>query len=334
MCGVDHHVCTLADFAGNLNANPASIFDDVATPVIDGLGATTRLNRFIDHYADPEGNPAEPLPAFDTTASLQICQAGNTEPGQRFTTASSNFDLLAPNTLTVDITANQTTTSTVPVNTHAASADPLTNLAGNGGRCPAHAGPNSVAPEPGVASYTSDALAGPATMIGSTEVAVNFALASGMTDGLQLDARLYDVAPDGSAKMVDRGPRRLTDDDVNDGVIEFDLHGNGWRFLTGHRVRVELTQDDEGFVKRTDVPSSLALSHVVLEVPTIEASTTAGGGADPKPPSQSPSTPPSSSSPTATTPTMTPTKKCKTKKKSKKGIAAAKCKKKKKKKKK
>jgi dienelactone hydrolase len=329
LCLPDRRVCQLADYpGGNLNADPPNL---VAGPA--GTGVTTRLNKFIDNYALPAGGfgavPANVTP--DVTASLQICDAANPEPGERITTdpASSNFDALAPNTLTVNITGNQTTTSTVPGNSHATAADPLGNLLFNGGRCPSHAGPNSVAPEVGVASYTSDALAGPATMIGSTRVTVDFDLTGGTTDGLQLNARLYDVAPDGSAKMVDRGPRRITPEEEIGGQVVFDLHGNGWRFPTGHRVRVELAQDDEPFVKRTDVPSSMTLSHLNLVIPTVEASTTAGGTADPKPSvPQNPSTPASSSSPAPSTPRT----KCKTKKKGKKGLAAAKCKKKKKKK--
>ena len=37
------------------------------------LGATGRLNRFIDHYARPPENTDEPKPAQDVTASLQVC---------------------------------------------------------------------------------------------------------------------------------------------------------------------------------------------------------------------------------------------------------------------
>ena len=50
ICGADHHVCTFADYpGGNVNATPTGL---VRT------GATTRLNRFIDHYAQPPGNPS------------------------------------------------------------------------------------------------------------------------------------------------------------------------------------------------------------------------------------------------------------------------------------
>ena len=49
ICGADHHVCTFADYpGGDVNATPTGL---VRT------GATTRLNRFIDHYAQPPGQP-------------------------------------------------------------------------------------------------------------------------------------------------------------------------------------------------------------------------------------------------------------------------------------
>ena len=123
LCGADHHVCTFADYAGgNVNATPAAL---VRT------GATTRLNRFIDHYAQPPGNPSEPQPAFNVTASLQVCpqNAGSQpadEPGETFTAGS--FAALAPNTLRIDMSGAQTTTSLAAPNPHAVNADPVAQL--------------------------------------------------------------------------------------------------------------------------------------------------------------------------------------------------------------
>src|SRR5207249_4485621 len=86
ICGADHHVCTLADYpGGDVNATP---------PTLVRTGVHTRLNRFIDHYAQPPGDPAQPAPAFDVTASLQICPQNASaaypanEPGPTFTAGS------------------------------------------------------------------------------------------------------------------------------------------------------------------------------------------------------------------------------------------------------
>ena len=75
-------------------------------------------------------------------------------------------------------------------------------------------------------------------MIGATQVTVDYQAST--AQGVQLNARLYDVLPDGTPVMVDRGPTG----GERDGPATFELHGNGWRFEPGHRIRIELTQDD------------------------------------------------------------------------------------------
>src|SRR5207237_1089672 len=74
--------------------------------------------------------------------------------------------------------------------------------------------------------------------------------------GLELNARLYDVFPNGTAVLVDRGPRRISPDEAASGVVTYQLHGNGWRFPAGHRIRLELAQDDDPYLKRSAVPWS------------------------------------------------------------------------------
>jgi hypothetical protein len=65
ICGADRHVCRFADYpGGDLNASPTGLAR---------TGVTTRLNRFIDHHAQPPANPSQAQPNFDVTASLQVC---------------------------------------------------------------------------------------------------------------------------------------------------------------------------------------------------------------------------------------------------------------------
>jgi predicted acyl esterase len=269
VCGADRHVCKLSDYAGNdLNAEPAG---RVLT------GVTTRLNAFIDHYVKPQGNPSAPRPAFDVTGSLLICpqnadaQHPPDEPGDRFT--APTFDQLAPNTLTVTGTGAQATSSQSSSD-HAAQADPVGNSVANGGRCPTTSTPAGA----GNAVYDSGALPSDFTMIGLTRVT---AMHSGAGQSLQLNARLYDVFPDGTAVMMDRGVRRVNDPN---GQTVFPLQGNGWRFLKGHRIRIELTQNDAPYVRQSNSPSSLLISGVKLEIPVREASAALGGAAAGTPP--------------------------------------------------
>ena len=252
------HVCAgTADYpTGNYNAN---------SPNQVRTGITTRLNRFIDHYARPSGNPNPPRPPFNVTATLQICpqNAGTRpadEPGPAYT--APTFEQLAPNTLNLNLTGSQVTTSDVEPNPHAANSDPVANFAANGGRCPVETQPAGS----GVAVYTSSLLASPQTMIGSTRVTAHFSASPGAT-GVELNARLYDVFPNGTAVMVDRGPRRVSNGEVQAGSVSYELHGNGWLFQQGHRIRIELAQDDDPFLKASSVPSSLTLSGVDLAIP-------------------------------------------------------------------
>jgi hypothetical protein len=267
MCGADHHVCTFADYpGGNVNTKPPSL---VRT------GVTTRLNRFVDHYAKPPGNATQPKPAFNVTASLQICPQNASpsnpadEPGPTF--SANRFQALARRTLRVDMTGNQSTVNDVEPNQHARQADPFSNLLNNGGRCPFHNTPAG----PGVATYTSEPLSSAATMIGGTLVTIEFSGMSTVSGNYQLNARLYDVFPDGTAVMVDRGVRRVA---VPAGPLVYRLHGNGWRFPAGHRIRIEIAQDDDPFLRASSVASTADLTGVTLQIPVREQLAALTGG--------------------------------------------------------
>jgi hypothetical protein len=254
ICGGDHHVCTLADFpGGNLNAEP---------PTLQRRGITTRLNRFLDYFADPPGNGNAPKPAFDVTASLAICPANAPpgapadEAGEQFTVPS--FAQLAPNTLRLVASGNQATTNVAAPNPHAATSDPIVNVA-NGAHCPVETTPAGS----GVATYDFEPFASDVTTIGRTRVSVPYT-ATTAGAGLELNARLYEVMADGRAVLVDRGGVRLTQ---QSGTAVFDLNGGGWRFTSGERLRIELAQDDDPYVARSIQPSSLTMTGVTIQLP-------------------------------------------------------------------
>src|SRR5207247_9546942 len=113
---------------------------------------------------------------------------------------------------------------------------PIANVA-NGSHCPVETVPAG----PGVATYDLDAFATDVTMIGRTRVSVPYAAIAG-SGGLELNARLYEVRPDGSAVLVDRGGTRLTQPGGTAGV---DLNGKAWRFTKGDRTRTEPATDND-----------------------------------------------------------------------------------------
>ena len=253
LCGADAHVCALRDYPAG---DPGR-----AAGGLDRVGIATRLNRFVDHYARPAGNRDEPAPAFDVTASLQICAAGATDafpvdaPGERIT--ESSFGDLAPERLRLTAAGAQTTQNKAAPNEHAANAEPISNFAFRGAACPVETSDAG----PGVAVYDLPALNGDVTMIGRPAVTVPH---TGAGTDLQLNARLYEVLSDGSQVLVDRGTTRVAD---ANGTTAFDLQGNGWRFGKGDRLRIELAQDDDPYVKASGVPSSLTLEGVTVDLP-------------------------------------------------------------------
>jgi hypothetical protein len=163
-----------------------------------------------------------------------------------------------------------TTTSKAVPNLHAVRADPVANELNNQKRCPRE----TDLPGPGVASYISDPLPSDQTMIGATTVEIDFSFGGDPVQaGLQLNARLYDVAPNGEALMVDRGVQRVS----HASTLTYQLHGNGWLFPAGHRIRIEIAQDDSPFVRFSTPPSSTSLSAVRLRIPVREGGSIGGG---------------------------------------------------------
>ena len=276
LCAADHHVCTVADYPDG-GDSPDDFSSDPAS--LQRTGVTTRLNRFIDHYAGPSANSSEPQPAFDVTASLEVCPQNAAdlgvpvdEPGPTFNAPS--FEQLAPNVLDVEMPGASSTTSDAEPNTHALDADPVQNQLTNDNGCVVETTPAG----PGVASYLSDPLPSDQTMIGATRVEIGFSFAGDANQaGLQLNTRLYDVFPNGDAVMVDRGPRRISSAEAATGQIAYELHGNGWRFAAGHRIRIEIAQDDHPFVQFSSVPSSTTLTGVNLHIPVREGGSLGGG---------------------------------------------------------
>jgi dienelactone hydrolase len=271
VCGTDRHICRVADYAGgDLNVDPTGLVR---------RGATTRLNRFIDHYARPQGdNASSPVPGQDVVAALEVCDdnAGMfgltvADAGPQF--IAPTFDQLAPGRLRIEATGAQTTASKATPNDHAVRSEPIANERANSGRCPVESAPGGAASAgAGVATYDSGPLAGDATMIGRPRIAVDH---TGSGGGLQLNARLYDLNPaTGRQTMVDRGPFRVTQPT---GTSTWDLQGNGWRFAKGHRIRIEVAQDDSPYVKASTQPGALTLSRVRLELPVREGSRTVPG---------------------------------------------------------
>jgi predicted acyl esterase len=77
-------------------------------------------------------------------------------------------------------------------------------------------------------------------------------------------ARLWDVFR-GRQTLVSRGVYRLRDNQR--GKILFQLFGNGWRFRRGHVAKLELLGRDPNYLRTSNLPFSLRVSHVRMDLP-------------------------------------------------------------------
>ena len=115
----------------------------------------------------------------------------------------------------------------------------------------------------------------PRTYIGLGRVEVPYVLAG---TGATLHARVWDVAPDGTALLVTRGTYRLDtlaagDADPPAGTVRLPLYGNHWPLDAGHRIRLDLQEVDTPTFRPTNLVNTLTLAPPALELPTRQAGT-------------------------------------------------------------
>ncbi|HEV7665526.1 MAG TPA: acetylxylan esterase [Chloroflexota bacterium] len=112
--------------------------------------------------------------------------------------------------------------------------------------------------------------------LGSVRVPYSFVGPTG-----QLDARIWDVAPNGGATvLVTRGTYRLDVPafDAPRGTLRVPLFGNHWQLQPGHRLRLDLTEVDQPFLRPSNPPSSITFSNPTLVLPTAESAVTTLAG--------------------------------------------------------
>ena len=92
-----------------------------------------------------------------------------------------------------------------------------------------------------------------------------------MAARVQINARLFDVAPDGTRRLITRGTYTIDRSTAGGSPagrgIMLPTYGNVWRAPASHRLRLELTNVDSPYLTPSRVPSVSTISDVRLEVP-------------------------------------------------------------------
>lgn len=133
-------------------------------------------------------------------------------------------------------------------------------------------------------SAVSSSLDRPRTYVGLGFVRVNYTMVGGITG--TLNARVWDVGPDGMAWLMTRGTYRIDGDPASpggydplpSGTIDLPLFGNQWTLAAGHRIRLDLTEVDyPTFLPANSQPPGTVVSPAIsfpgaqLVLPTRES---------------------------------------------------------------
>ncbi|TMD84895.1 MAG: hypothetical protein E6I74_01640 [Chloroflexi bacterium] len=117
----------------------------------------------------------------------------------------------------------------------------------------------------------------PRIYVGLGFARVSYTLAGANT--ATVNARVWDVAPDGNALLVTRGVYRIDGnaspaayDPLPSGTIDLPLFGNQWTLAAGHRIRLDLTQVDyPTFLESNSQGAVFTFPDAQLVLPTREA---------------------------------------------------------------
>ena len=119
--------------------------------------------------------------------------------------------------------------------------------------------------QPNTATYRLPKVVGGYTLMGSPTVIARMTKVD--AQNAQVNARLWDVAPNGTQTLVARTVYRP----IADGRPEpFQLHANGWRFADGHTPKLELLGADAPYARPSNGSFQVNVSDVALRLPVNE----------------------------------------------------------------
>lgn len=182
---------------------------------------------------------------------------------------------LANGTLTVAVQGGKTLTNASgaedPDNI---ATDPITGgndapIVGGGGPC------RFSDNEPVATRFTavSEPLASGRTYVGLGHVELPYTF-TGTTGTVA--ARVWDVAPSGRTLLVTRGVYRVEAPayDAPAGTIRLPLYGNHWPLKPGHRIRLDLQEDDSPTFRINNLANTFAFEDPKLVLPTRQSTDT------------------------------------------------------------
>lgn len=253
------------------HANVALQLADIGHPLsgqkaADFLATFLQATAFLNHYL--KGQPGGPAPgsvsAWTVTCPLSAPSAGPY--------TAQGMDALAPGTVRFSSAAPQSVASGGDPQI-GASLDWTRGLAVSGA-CQTFNAVNW----PGTAVYAHP-VTRTFTMLGLPTMRFHVNVSG---DFGQLDARLWDVAPDGQETFVSRGTYALTNN--QQGTVTWQLWGGAHTFAKGDTIRVELLDQDPPTERPSPTPFTVKVSDFTIALPSRSGAPPSTGRRGHKPP--------------------------------------------------
>lgn len=219
------------------------------------------IHSWFDHYVRGDAR----RPRNGATAYVQTCPREQPSLGPFH---AHDFARLARGKLRLRLGGPQTISSSGGDPAVGAAIDPVT---GGGDGC----AETPSAKAEGTARYTLKAGADPGfTLIGAPRLSGRLAISGADPDVAQIDARLWDVAPDGaSQRLVARGTYR-----PEAGVRNiWELHPGAWRFRRGHAAELELLGADPPYARPSNGSFEIEVRRFRARLPVRSRRAASGG---------------------------------------------------------
>jgi ABC-2 type transport system ATP-binding protein len=206
---------------------------------------------------------------------LHVSRSGGADPAAIYQeqvvrcddTAGPIYSGFASGRVTFESPAAGHVTVSVPTDAAAgASTDPIGVAARNGGNGACVIVP-ALPPDAGSSTSWSFPVCSAFTMLGEPGLQLNVNVTGA---DAEINARLWDVAPGGSAVLVTRAAYRWTGAG-GPANVSYALQGSGWVFEAGHTLRLQVTQNDVPYLRLDNYPSSIRYGSMRLTLPTTSA---------------------------------------------------------------
>jgi len=244
-------------YASDLGHPPANNMKFSEWRVINGQAAA-----FIDRYMRPGFGRT---PHWIYSEQVVTC---DDQPGQVF--GSFALGSIASGRIVLKSKEAGHATASAPSDEAAGTAtDPLAFYISNGGRGGCIKVPGAPAANGAMTSWTFPVCA-TFTMVGEPALKVGANITG--TDA-EINSRLWDVAPDGTLTLVTRGMYRWSGSS-GAASATYSLIGGAWTFGSGHKLRIEVTQNDAPYMRLDNYASAISYSSMSLTLPIRGASIT------------------------------------------------------------